>query len=197
LPVGAARYQFLGFLAEDGMLADIALDRRTLSKGGVMVGAKLAITVVAVLLETNGEFRSKMSRQYVRVTAPSEWALEWAELDGARFERDQFGGGHLSLSRNGDGELDLGSLGPYKLSELSYPLEPAGRHPQIDLWLRPLLVTKPTFGFQVIGIYRFDCDRLDSDRLLLCITDVGKDRPTGFVTKPKDGRLLLAFKRKR
>jgi hypothetical protein len=35
------------------------------------------------------------------------------------------------------------------------------------------------------------------DRLVLCIADVGKERPTEVVARARDARVLLVFRRKK
>ncbi|MEW4570972.1 TIGR03067 domain-containing protein [Tautonia sp. JC769] len=45
-------------------------------------------------------------------------------------------------------------------------------------------------GDRVLGIYRFD-----EDRLVLCTADPGEPRPTAFAAEPGDGRTLMTFRR--
>jgi hypothetical protein len=118
--------------------------------------------------------------------APSEWILVRGQLGGEWFD-----GGRLRLDRGGRGELEFGGCFRF---QLKYYLAPSARDSRIDLSLldqsEPALEGRPEWETRP-SIYR-----IDSDRLILCI-HFGKERPTDFITKPNDGRVLLIFARKR
>jgi hypothetical protein len=121
-----------------------------------------------------------------RLTAPSEWTLEWVGKHPCQegwLKLDRKGGGGLFLTK----DLNFEIVG-YRLG--------SGTRPQtIDLQLRfvALLRTPGRPVFRVLGIYR-----VDGDRLFLCFCwDRDKGRPASFVTQPGDFRALLVFRRKK
>jgi hypothetical protein len=157
------------------------------------------LLLVMGLVGTNGtQGEVKGLKAEARLVAPSEWVVEWAEIDGERVEgvgEERFDAGKtgLKLDREGHGVLDFM---PGLYFDLDYRLDPAARQPRIDLCLRAVTLRRgmELTGTRALGIYRIDC--IDRDRLMLCIGD-GKKRPTEFATKPKDGCMLLVFKRKK
>jgi hypothetical protein len=156
--------------------------RRVEYRAGVLKdkeGDMHLLLVVGLAVGTDAEHGGASFPEVVaRLTAPSEWALEWLEADGKRFYLE----GGLKLDRNGRGEL---LYGDWRFEITGRCLDPVARRSSIDLRLKGLA------SVPAVGIYS-----VNGGRLFLCITGERK-RPTGFATKPGDNHMTLVFRRKK
>ncbi|WP_161602495.1 TIGR03067 domain-containing protein [Tautonia marina] len=111
------------------------------------------------------------------------WAVERSIRDGKDGPTEVM----KEIVRVVDGNRIVWKRAGKSFAATTFELDPAADPKTIDL----IPEGGRNRGDRVLGIYRFD-----DDRLVLCTADPGKPRPLSFAAEPGDGQTLMTFRRK-
>jgi uncharacterized protein (TIGR03067 family) len=108
------------------------------------------------------------------------WQQASAIDDGQKAPADRT---KLSFDSSGEAKLLVGDLdSPLGKTEI----DPTANPMTIDV----IWTTADRVGKKTLGIYK-----LDGDRLTLCLSEIGKDRPKEFSSEPRSGHRLVTYER--
>lgn len=91
----------------------------------------------------------------------------------------------MTLDRMGAGKLNVDGWGVEFEIRIRTTEQVSGRYGGLDI----AILERGKALARIVGIFCFE-----GDRLLVCVSGPGKERPTRFATKPGDGWFLLALK---
>jgi uncharacterized protein (TIGR03067 family) len=112
-----------------------------------------------------------------------EWTMVSGERNGTAFPSEMTN----NSKRVTVGDETTVTLQGEFLMKTKFTLDPAKTPKTIDY----SVTGGPSIGSAMLGIYE-----LDGDTVKFCYSIPGKERPTEFLTKPDDGRILSVWKQK-
>jgi uncharacterized protein (TIGR03067 family) len=139
----------------------------------------LALTALAVAT-TSAQENAAAKKDTAQLQG--EWTMVAGERDGQPFPADFLKGS----KRVAKGDETTVMLQGQLLLKAKFTLDPAKSPKTIDY----AVTGGPHTGKTQLGIYE-----LGGDTVKFCFSIPGKERPTGFSTKPNDGRTLSTWKR--
>jgi uncharacterized protein (TIGR03067 family) len=111
------------------------------------------------------------------------WQLVSAETEGRKTPEEQAGKVQVVIS----GKTHTVRFGDQVIAhDVRLEIDPTASPKQTT----DTITEGPDRGKQIRGIYR-----LEGDTLTSCVAPAGKDRPTGFASKPGSGHTLRVFRR--
>lgn len=143
-----------------------------------MVGLLRLATVL--LLIPAGDDSPEMAEEKAR--HQGTWAVERSVRNGKEGPIEVI----REIVREVDGNRIVWKRGGNSFAATTFELDPASDPKTIDL----IPEGGRNRGDRVLGIYTFE-----DDRLVICVADPGKPRPTAFASEPGDGLSLMTFRR--
>jgi uncharacterized protein (TIGR03067 family) len=143
------------------------------------------IAVAALLLASGASYADPPRND--RELLEGAWALQTLEINGDKIPLEDFQVGKEMEARlvikGGEYVFHLGK----SMEAFTYKTNPAAKPMEIDLTVG----SGPQKGQTYRGIYR-----LEADTYTVCRNvEPGKDRPSGFATKPGSGLMIVVWKR--
>ena len=139
------------------------------------------LTVAAVLAAGPADDAADEQAEYARFAGT--WAFESLEIDGKAVPPGVFKAARLTLKGNAFTQTGFGETarGTYKVDVRKTPRT-------IDITFGD----GPQAGKTAQGVYE-----LEGDTYKVCVSEVGRPRPTGLVSRPGSGHALEVLKRQK